>query len=115
MTRWLRPGRARLFLSQIVLLLGVALTLPRVNVCTLDLQQRPGRGPGRELLARFRVRLGAGGTRSVPAVGAGGGGADACCMLCLLLLNADVAVTFAFLFWFGLARVGVLVHVAPDL
>lgn len=80
-------------------------------MCALDPQRSPGRGPGR---ARFRVRLGAG-ARSVPAAGAGGGGADACCMLCSLLLRADVAVTFAFLLWFGLAHVGILVHAAPDL
>lgn len=80
---------------------------------TLDPRRSPGRGPRRELLAWFRVRLGAG-TPSVPVAGAGGGGADACCTL-FAVAQCRCAVPFAFLLWFGLARVGILVHVAPDL
>lgn len=57
------------------------------------------------------VRLGAG-TRSVPAAGAGVA-ALKCVVCCLLLLSADVAVPFAFLLWFGLARVGILVQWHP--
>lgn len=80
------------------LLLGVALTLPGVNVCPLVPRPREGAVGPVPCAARFLQR-------AVALMPRG--------LSCLLLLSAHVAGIFAFLLWFGLARVGALVRVAP--